>query len=303
MTPREIIAEAWAITTRERKLRIWGYTGSLFETVWMLQFILSQAYFLYVYFVMGQSVGWLSILDFVRTHTLPWVVIALTVFYCLMYALQALIPTIVSGAVIGLAAKSHLKQDVQGGLVLGLYNFFPLLEIRGLFILAHVGMAITLWSTILRYTGDSYGMKAGLTALVIAFWLLSALFRFFAAFAEEGIVISKLGVFASIGASFKLIISHLGKVVFLVILLLVISIRVFLNAIIVLLIPAVAIGLAVLLAMFLPQFISYVIALCVSLVLILILSYFLGYLHVFQQTVWTLMYLELRKQKDFDVID
>jgi hypothetical protein len=35
---------------------------------------------------------------------------------------------------------------------------------------------------------------------------------------------------------------------------------------------------------------------------VLIASYFFGYLHVFQHTVWTITFMELRKHKDLDVI-
>ena len=50
MTPRQIIAEAWAITRREWLLRRWGCTSSLFELLLSIKLIGYQVYFLYEYF-------------------------------------------------------------------------------------------------------------------------------------------------------------------------------------------------------------------------------------------------------------
>jgi hypothetical protein len=63
MTPREIIAEAWAITRREKGLRKWGYFSSFFETLFALKLICYQAYFAYAYFVAQKSVGFFD--DFI----------------------------------------------------------------------------------------------------------------------------------------------------------------------------------------------------------------------------------------------
>jgi hypothetical protein len=109
-------------------------------------------------------------------------------------------------------------------------------------------------------------------------------------------------VFAAIGQSFKLIVSYLSHIVFLVLLMLVISVRIVINTVLLLVIPALAIGLGMLLFLILPAFLSILIASLFGFALLVLASYFLAYLHVFKQTVWTLTYLELSEEKDLDII-
>jgi hypothetical protein len=300
VTPREIIAQAWTITKSEPKLRRWGFIWAFFETLRDVEMLLYQAYFMYWY-LKGVSVGWLSVEMIFLEHLPFWLFITITVVLVLLIPLEMFVPTVATGSVIGLAAKAKRKEEVKGGLVLGLYNFFPILEIHGLFVLSSVTTMITAVSMIFRYgAGD---MKYFFISVIVLLWLIATFFRFLGGFAEEAVVIRKLGVFAAIGSSFKLIISHLTHIMFLLMLLFVISIRILLNTIIVLLFPAIIIGVALGLAVFLSPALSYLIAGIVGLLLMLGASYFFAYLHVFKQTVWTLTYIELSSQKELDVID
>ncbi|MDO8649042.1 MAG: hypothetical protein Q7R81_04650 [Candidatus Peregrinibacteria bacterium] len=300
MTPREIVAEAWTITKKEVLLRRWGFAAALFETLRNVELILYQGYFLYWYFK-GVTVGWLSV-EVLFFESLPlWLFITVTVLLVILLILELFVPTLATGAIIGLAAKSYRKEEVKGGLVLALYNFFPMLEIHGLFLLSSFTTVFTVWSFILRYGGGE--LKYGAMAILIIVWTISTLFHLFSSFAEEGVVIRKLGVFTSVGRSFKLILSHLGHVMFLFILMVVISLRILLNASMIFLIPGIAIGFGLFLALFLPTSLSVIIATIVGLTLLVILSYFLAYLHIFKQTVWTLTYMELSKLKDLDIIE
>jgi len=302
MTPREIIAQAWAITTKEKMLRRWGFLSSLFETLRNVEIILYQTYFLYWYFK-GTSVGWLSV-EILFYESMPfWLFLAVTIILLVLLVFELFLPTLATGAIIGLAAKSYRKEEVKGGLVLALYNFFPILEVHGFFLLSSFTAVFTVWSLMLRYSGGDSSIKQGATILILIIWFLAMIFRFFASFAEEGIVIRKSGAFTAIGRSFKLIISYLSHVMFLVLLLLVITLRIVINTIMVLLLPALAIGLGLFLTTFLSAALSYTIATVLALGLVVLVSYFLAYLHVFKQTVWTLTYLELSAQKDLDVIE
>ena len=302
MTPRQIIAEAWAITIREHSLRRWGYISTICELLRDTEILLYQTFYLYWYF-QGVTMSWLSV-EILFFRNLPIILfIALTIVLLLLLILELFVPTLATGAIIGLAAKSYKKEDVRGGLILGLSNFLSILEIHGIFVLSSMWTVITAWSMILRYGGEDIGFKSMGFILLITIWSLSLLFHFFASFAEEGVVIFKYGVFTSIGKSFKMIISHLGHVMFLLLLMLVITLRIFINVVMVFLIPLIAIGLGLLLATFLPQALSYFIAALVGIALLLLLSYLLAYLHVFKQTVWTLTYMELSKIKDLDIIE
>jgi hypothetical protein len=48
--------------------------------------------------------------------------------------------------------------------------------------------------------------------------------------------------------------------------------------------------------------ITVIIATLVGFILTFIAAYFFTYLHVFKQAVWTIMYMELMKEKEIDVI-
>ncbi len=299
MTPRQIIAEAWAITKREPRLRRWGFVAAFFETLRNVEILLYQGYF-WVMFAQGKSVGWISV-EMMFFEALPLALaIGITVFLVILFVLELFIPTLAEGAVIGLSAKAYRKEEVRGGLVLALYNFFPLLEINGLFVLTDAVTVGTVLSMLYRYLDGS--LRWLTIAIVLALWLVAVMFSFLSGFAEEGAVINKHGVFQSIARSMKLIFSHLGQVMFVLLLLFVISLRILINAVMILFIPALGIGLGLLLVQFLPPLLSYAIAGGAALLALLLLSYFLAYLHVFRQTVWTITFLELQKHKDLDVI-
>src|SRR3989338_8457996 len=300
MTPREIIAEAWAITLREKSLRRWGFTAALFETLLDVKLLIYQVYFLISY-LQGDPIGFFKIEELLFAALPFWGFVTFIIVLLILFAVEIFLPKMCLGAIIGLAAKAHKKGEVKGGLVLALYNFFAIFAIRELFVLGGVTTMITVISLILRYMGE--GLRGTLIGLTVGFWLLSNLFRFFANFAEEEAVIKKSGVFESMGRSFKLIISHLRHVVFLLMLLFIISLRVLLNALVPLVLPAIIIGIGILLAMFLSNTLTVIISTIVGIVLVFVASYFFAYLHVFQQTTWTITYMELSKLKDLDIIE
>jgi len=300
MTPREIIAEAWAITLREKSLRRWGFTAALFETLLDVKLLIYQVYFLISY-LQGDPIGFFKIEELLFAALPFWGFVTFIIVLLILFAVEIFLPKMCLGAIIGLAAKAHKKEEVKGGLVLALYNFFAIFAIRELFVLGGVTTMITVISLILRYMGE--GFRGTLIGLTVGFWLLSNLFRFFANFAEEEAVIKKSGVFESMGRSFKLIISHLRHVVFLLMLLFIISLRVLLNALVLLVLPAIIIGIGILLAMFLSTTLTVIISTIVGIVLVFVASYFFAYLHVFQQTTWTITYMELSKLKDLDIIE
>lgn len=300
MTPREIIALAWAITTKEKALRRWGFCSAIFETLRNVELILYQAYFLYMFWK-GITVGWLSV-EILFFESLPfWMFLSLTIFLIVLLILELFVPTMCQGAIIGLAAKSYRKEEVRGGLVLGLYNFFPILEIHGLFVLSSATLVFSACSMVLRYVEGE--VKYAIMSMILLLWGIAALFRFFANFAEEGVVIRKIGVFDAVGRSFKLILSNMGHIVFLLILLVVITLRIFITALMIFLFPAIVIGIGLLLTLFLSHTISFIITSIVGTILLVVLSYFFAYLEVFKQTVWTLTYMELSKLKDVDIIE
>ncbi len=300
MTPREIIAEAWAITRREKSLRRWGYACSFLETLFALKLICYQVYFGYSYFISGEQVGFFDDAIWLQQNVAPWAFFTIILTFMLLLVIEWFAPHLCLGAIIGLAAKSHNGEKMQGGLVLALYNFFPIFAIHEFLILGGLPMVVTICSVILRYIPGE--VKWLMVGLVVLFWILSNVLKFFFSFAQPSIVIEKTGIFVAMGQSFKLVVSYLGQVMFLLLLLLVISLRIFLNTLIILVIPGIIFGITFLLGTFLSAALTWIIAGIVAAALIGVASYFFGYLHVFREAVWTITFIELRKHKDLDVI-
>ncbi len=300
MTPREIIAEAWAITRREAALRRWGCTSSFFELLLSIKLISYQVYFLYEYFWGNGGAGFFDIEIAIYNSMPVWFFWTFLILLGLLFVIEFFFPHMALGAIIGLAAKSHTGEPVKGGMVLALYNFFPIFAIHEIFALGSLSTCITLTSVIIRYVGGSAG--GAVIVILWTVWLSSNIMRFFFSFSQEAVVIDRLGMFTAMGKSFKLIISYLGHIMFLLLLLFVISLRIILNAAIVVIIPGIIIGIVLLLGTFLSTVLTWVIGSIVGFILTLIASYFFAYLHVFKQTVWTITYMELKKHKDLDVI-
>lgn len=300
MTPREIIAAAWTITTEEPSIRRWAYVSSLFETLLNLKLLLTQAYFSYAYLFGHGNAGFFDIELWIFRNLPAWASTTILLSFLLLIVIEFFMPHLCLGAIIGLAAKRSCGERVRGGLVLGLYNFFAIFAIHELLILASVPTTITVISLILRYIDP--GLWAFCIGGTLSLFLVGNLQKFLFAFAEEGAVIHKLGIFAAIGRSFKLIISHLPKIMFLYLLLLVISLRIVINAIMIVLIPAIMLGFGFVLTFFFSEAASIIAAIVLGIGLTIAASYFLGYILAFKQTVWTLTYMEFMKEKDLDAI-
>src|SRR3989339_806844 len=300
MKPRDIIAKAWAITKKERILRKWGFADALLHTLLNAKLFLFQAWLIYSYFILENPIGFFTIERTLLENLPLWLAISIITFFFALLFIEWLFPNLAKGAIIGLAAKSYRKEEVKGGLVLGIYNFFPLFALHEILFLSSVTTVITLCSLMLRYGAGAGPIGA---ILLVTAWLISNVFEFFWIFSEEAVVIKKTGIRGGSHQSFKLVISYLGHVVFLMLLLFVIILRIVANLFMVILIPGLVLGLGFLLATFLPPAVSYSITTVLGLIIIGFASYFFAYLEIFRQTVWTITYIELSALKDLDIIE
>ena len=300
MTPREIVAKAWAITTKEASLRKWGFASAFLETLLNAKLFAFQAWLLYSYFVLRNPIGFFTFEKILFDNTPRWLAITIYAIFILLLLIEWIFPHFAKGAIIGLGAKSYQKEEVKGGLVLAVYNFFPLFAIHEMLVISGLTTAITLCSLSLRYGGAAsfWGV-----IIVMTVWLFSNIMEFFWIFAEEAVVIRKEGIKRSISRSCKLVISHLGHIVFLLLLMFFIMLRIIANILMVVLIPAIVLGVGFSLTLLLTPIISYSIGALLGVAIIFFASYFFAYLEVFRQTVWTLTYIELCKVKDLDLIE
>lgn len=298
LTPREIIAQAWTITTTEPSLKRWGFFGSFFEILLDVKLIIYQIYFVYSYFK-GEGGGFFDI-EVMLYNSVPfWFFMTFIISFLLLLVVELFVPSLAEGAIIGLTAKAHNKEKTNGGMVFALYNFFPILAVHEVFVFSSLSILVTAVSLILRYGA---GMKQVMLIVAIIVWVISNILKFFSSFTESAVVVEKLGVFEAGAKSVKLIFSYMTHVVFLSALLMIISVRIIINTLIIILVPAAVTGGALLLTYVTSPAISYTIAGLLGLGLTLIAAYFFTYLHVFKQAVWTVMYMELIKEKELDKV-
>ncbi|MDD3151034.1 MAG: hypothetical protein PHV68_09425 [Candidatus Gastranaerophilales bacterium] len=300
MNPREIVAKAWTITTREDVLRKWGFASAFCETIIKTQFLVYQGWILYSYIILKNHGEFFGTATKALMDLPIWLTILIATFAGLVMILEWLFPHFAKGAIVGLAAKSYRKEEMKGGLVLAVYNFFPLFAVHQLLFVSSITTAITMCSFLLRY--GSVAAIPGVIIVLIA-WMISNILEFFWVFSEEAIVLRKVGIGAAIRRSCKLVISYLGHIVFIMLLLFVIMLRIIANLLMVIIIPGAVLGIGFLLALFLPPTISYSLAALLGVGIILAASYLFAYLEIFRQTVWTLTFMELDQLKDLDIID
>lgn len=301
MTPRDIIASAWGVTTREPAVRRWALAGSFLEMLLDLKLLSYQAYLIHSYLITGRGAGFFD-WEIWLYENLPLAAsLSILITFGTMVLVELFVPHLCRGAIIGLVAKSYKGDAAKGGLVLALYNFFPLFAIHEFLFLSGWTTILTIGSLTLRYIQDP--IRTGTIAMLIFLFLLTNLLKFFFSFADQAVVVKKMGIFGAISRSFKLVVSHLSQIMFIILLLIVISIRILINAAVIVVIPAVIVGLTLLLTLVFSETLSIVIASIIGIGLAFLTSYFLAYLTAFKSAVWTITFMEFDKHKDLDVIE
>lgn len=301
MKPRDIIARSWALTKKETSIRRWAFAHSLFVTLLNAKLFFYQAWLAYSYFVLDDPIGFATMEKVIWENLPHWLSITIFVLFILLLVVEFIFPHMARGAIIGLAAKSYKKEEVKGGLVMAVYNFFPIFALHEILVLSSLTTVITLSSLALRYGGSSVGFIV--IAILTTIWLVSTIIEFFWIFAEEAVVIKKAGIRDAIRQSVKLVLSYLGHIVFLLLLLFIIILRILANLVMVILVPAIVLGFGWFLSTLMPPAVSYSISAIVGLAVIIFASYLFAYIEVFRQTVWTITFMELSKMKDLDVIE
>lgn len=300
MTPRDIIAKAWAVTVKEPSVRRWAFAGSFLEMFFDMKLLSYQAYLAYSFIVTGEGAGFFDWEIWLYENLPLPVSSALLLTLVLLVLVEFFVPHLCRGAVIGLSAKAYKGEEVKGGMVLALYNFFPLFAIHEFLFLSSWATVITVVSLIMRYIDEP--VRSGAVAMTIFLFLLTNLLKFLFSFADQAVVVKKMGIFAAISRSLKLVISNLGQIMFLILLLIVISIRIVINAAVVVVVPAIMVAVMLLLTLVFSKVLSMIIAGVIGAGLVLLVSYFLAYLNAFKLAVWTITFIEFDSRKDLDVI-
>ncbi|MEK7137210.1 MAG: hypothetical protein AAB853_02905, partial [Patescibacteria group bacterium] len=180
MSPREIIAEAWAITRKYRRVLLpWGIIDAFTLSIYATVFATYQGYVLWFFFRGQESPSWLGTIEMVintfsEHPAFTGVMVILGILYALLWLT---IPRLATGALIGLAAKIRSGDEPRGGLVLGVFNFFPLLELAVALGLIGGKTIFSAWSVLVRTIGEGPIIPLA-TSLLLVLWLLSFVFHF-----------------------------------------------------------------------------------------------------------------------------
>ena len=129
MTPREIIAESWLITTKHKnKLLFWGALDAFILMVSAMIFVMYQSYVLGAFFRDGETASWKTVIEVISTPLQgnTAIMITLIVLVAIYLILWTVIPRFATAALIGLSAKIHCGDEPKGGVVLAFFNFFAM---------------------------------------------------------------------------------------------------------------------------------------------------------------------------------
>ena len=121
MTPREIIAEAWTITRREKSLRRWGLFSSFFETLFLAKLLIYQAWFIWGYF-QGRPVGFFDDVFWLQNNVSQTAFFSIIGTVLFLLVIEWIFPRLAKGAIIGLSAKAAKKEELKGGPILAFFQ-------------------------------------------------------------------------------------------------------------------------------------------------------------------------------------
>ena len=180
--------------------------------------------------------------------------------------------------------------------LVSLLHFLPLFEYRMLLRAFSLFGILTEISFIVRNLGTG-ALEILIIPFTLVFFIGLALLLLFT-YSEYYIIIDGTGMMSAIGSSVRLVIRHWQHTFLMLILMLLITIRIFLNIILVLLIPAMIILSTGILAAFALAKIGFVIGVVVGLVGLYFAAYLGGILEVFSSSVWVFTFLELTSQAE-----
>jgi hypothetical protein len=236
------------------------------------------------------------LLGFVGDHrSLGIVVIVLIAILGLLYFT---LPIFCKVALVQLIARKRNGQPIKtiDGVSYGFLHFLPLFEYRMLIrTFSFFGILMEV-SFIVRNLGTG-----ALEILIIPFtlvFIIGLVMLLLFTYSDYYIIIDGKGMMSAMGSSVRLVIRHWQHTFLMLILMLLITVRIFLNIILVLLIPAVIILSTGLLAAFALAKVGFAIGVLIGLVGLYFAAYLGGILEVFSSSVWVFTFLELTSQAE-----
>lgn len=302
MNYKTIIKDAWYLTQQNKNLMWWyafapefiGILVGIFEVVYqVMSFWKSPVFHEYT----GDSFireMWDYFVQFWSSHSS--LAIVMIILVAVIFLLYLFLPIFCKAALVQLIARKRSGQSVKplDGISFGFLHFLPLFEYR-LAIKTFSLMGIfTLASFVIRNMGaDIFKLLLVPFILVLIFGLALALLL---TYSQYFIIIDGKKVISSMGESIHLVVRHWQHTFLMLILMALITLRIFLNIILVLLIPGLIVFSTAALAAFALAKVGFVIGVIAALVGLYFAAYLGGILEVFSNSVWVFTFLALTEK-------
>lgn len=303
MNYRELIAESWIFTQKNKKLIIWyGCIPAFFELVGGILFISYQ----YFAFVKSELFGYHGSSFLSELFGLIWTFfksdvgrgIILLLAAGVLFLLYMSLPTLFQCAAVQYIARRKNNQNVTlgDGMKHGIFSFLPLFEYHAMVKIFAFFWLLGEAAFVLRNLGmDAFRFIGPVFLVVFLFGLLVSLLFTYTAFF---IIIDNKSVMGSVGASIKLVILNWTHTFLVTVLMLIIGVRIIIQLIIVLSIPAIILFFGGYLATTMLAGIGYVVAAGLGVVALIFATYLSGIIEIFSNTVWTFTFLELTEKSE-----
>lgn len=298
----EIFKQAWAMTSKNRYLRVLGTIASLFAT---LIGVMRIRYILPTPIGTGRDI-W-AYLQANSNAPITYAVLLLLAFG-LIYLLAFVFGVISEGGIISAIAKMYDQQvelNFSKTISFGIQSFLSLTEYRVLTNAFHIGsyiVYILLIRFYLRIYFPDSTLISDFAPVLIIIGILVTIATIFLNYADYHLVIHKAPVIDSIKKSATLVLFHFQETLLISVLLVLMVIRTLLNMLLIFALPAIAVYIITFTQILLPENIALAVALT-FVILIFIWSVIIsGTLMVFTTAVWTLTFLELEKKKEHKIL-
>lgn len=303
MDYKQIIAESWNYTQKNKKLIRWfGFLPALLTTSVGVGYIAYQI-FAFKTSWMFDNAEYSSltqvvtlIWDFIKTHvswTVPLIILAVLFFIFYM-----LFPTIAKASAIQMIARNRNGQQagVGTGLRHGIMSFLPLFEYHLLIKTFSFFSILIEMSFVVRNLGAT--LFYFLLPAFIIFIFISLLLTLLFTYADFFIVIDDKRVFESMKESGKLVITHWQSTFLITILMIIIGVRIVIQAFVVLIIPGIIILVSGYIATVALPVTGVIVGLTIGGIGLIVAAYLNGIVDIFSYAVWTFTFLQLTSEKE-----
>ncbi len=303
MNYKNLIAEAWESTQKERGLIIWyGFIPSILTTTFgffymAYQFMAFKKSHLFdnadESFMMELSKFFLNFFTNHSSWTIP--IIILIIFSVVFYLLY---PTLAKASAIQAISRRRNGQSAGPavGLKYGLISFLPLFEYHLIIkTFSFFAILIEIAFALRNLPIELFELLLPVLILVLFIGLGLTLFL---TFTDFYIIIDKKSVVSSMKKSSVLVWMNWRETLLITILMMIIGVRIIIQAIMVFIIPMLIIGATAYMTTVIMPSISIFLGILSGLIALVIAAYLNGIVDIFSYTVWTYSFLDLSSEKE-----